>query len=77
LSEVKIFKVKGRITKPNYRSEFSKEIRAVTPEGATEKVYAEFGSHHRVIRAHVRIDSVQEISPEQSTDFVVRQLSGV
>jgi large subunit ribosomal protein LX len=77
LSEVKIFKVKGRITKPNYRSEFSKEIRAVTPEAASEKVYAEFGSHHRVIRAHVRIDSVQEISPEQSTDFVVRQLSGV
>jgi len=77
MSEVKIFRVKGRILKPNYKTEFSKDIRSTTPEAAVEKVFATFGSQHRVRRAHIRIDSIQEIVPEESTDSLIRQLSGV
>ena len=74
MSEVKIFRITGRILKPKYRTEFSKEIRSITPEAAVEKVYSDFGSQHRVRRTHIRIDSIQEIAPEESTDMSIRQL---
>jgi large subunit ribosomal protein LX len=75
MSEVKIFRIKGRIVKPNYNTEFSKEIRATTPEGAVEKIYASFGSQHRVRRVHIRIGLIEEISPEESRDALIRELS--
>jgi len=77
MSEVKVFRIKGRVVKPNYKTEFSKEIRATTPEAAVEKIYASFGSQHRVKRVHIRVESVQEITPEETTDASIRQLSGV
>ena len=77
MSEVKIFRIKGRIVKPNYNTEFSKEIRATTPEAAVEKIYTSFGSQHRVKRVHIRVESIQEIAPEESTDTLIRQLSEV
>lgn len=77
MSEVKVFRIKGRIVKPNYNTEFTKDLRSTTPEAAVEKLCADFGSQHRVKRVHIRISSIEEISPEESTDMVVRQLSEV
>ena len=75
MGEVKVFRVQGMILKPNYKTEFAKEVRSTTPEAAVEKVYTSFGSQHRVKRAHIRIDSVTEIPPEESKDSLIRQLS--
>ena len=74
MSTVKIFRVKGKILKPNYKTIFSKDIRALKPEHAVEKVYAELGGQHRVKRVHLRVDSVEEIDWEDSEDPIIKAL---
>ncbi len=73
--DVKIFRVDGEILSPNYRTTFSKDVRALRPEHAVEKVYMELGSQHRVKRVHMKLHSVQEISREDTEDPVIRDLS--
>jgi len=75
MSEVKVFRVVGEIRKPNLRTIFRKEVRALKPEHAIEQVYAELGSRHRVKRPHIRILEVKEISPDEITDPIVRTLT--
>ncbi|MCD6242491.1 50S ribosomal protein L18a [Candidatus Bathyarchaeota archaeon] len=75
MSEVKIFRVIGRITKPNFRTDFEKEVRALKPEQAMEKVYMELGSKHRVKRFHIKILKVEEIKPEEAEDPIIRKLA--
>ena len=75
MSEVKVFRVVGEIKKPNYRTSFRKEIRAVKPEEAVERVYAEIGSRHRAKRFQIKILRVEEIDPEEIQDPVVRRLT--
>lgn len=66
MSEVKLFRVSGKITKPNFKTNFSKEIRALKPEDAVELVYKNLGSKHKVKRFYIKIEKVEEISPEES-----------
>lgn len=66
MSEVKLFRVSGKITKPNFKTNFSKEIRALKPEDAVELVYENLGSKHKVKRFYIKIEKVEEISPEES-----------
>ena len=71
---MKVFKVTGEILKPNLKTPFAKEIVADKAEHATEKVYAELGSKHRVKRHHIRIDSVDEIPPDQIQNPLLKKL---
>lgn len=75
MSEVKVFRVVGRITKPNFQTDFKKEIRALKPEQAVERVYQEIGSKHRVKRFQIKILKVDEISAEEITDITVKKLA--
>ena len=75
MSEVKIFRVSGKITKPNFRTEFEKEVRALKPEHAIEKIYMELGSKPRVSRMHIKILKVEEIKPEEAEDPIIRKLA--
>ena len=75
MAEVKIFKVKGEILKPGYKTSFSKEIRAVRPEDAIEKIYSELGGQHRIKRVHLMILSVEEMSLEEVENPLVKSLS--
>lgn len=75
MSEVKIFRVIGKITKPNFKTDFEKEVRALKPEQAMEKVYMELGSKHRVKRFHIKILKVEEIKPEEAEDPIIRKLA--
>lgn len=61
MSEVKVYRVIGRITKPNFKTIFRKEIRALKPEQAIEEVYKILGSKHRVKCFHIKISSIEEI----------------
>ena len=61
---MKVYRVTGEVLKPNLKSSFRKEILAEKPEHAKEKVYTELGSKHRVKRFHIKITSVEEVSPE-------------
>jgi len=63
MESAKVFVVKGQIRKPNWWTEFKKEVRALKPEDAVERVYREFGSRHRVKRFQMRILEVQEVQP--------------
>jgi len=75
MSEVKVFRVTGEIRKPNYQTGFRKEVRAVKPEDAVEKIYAEVGSKHRAKRFQIKIIKVEEVPPEEIESFTVRKLT--
>jgi len=76
MAEVKIFRVKGEILSPSYKTTFSKDVRALKREDAAEKVYVELGSQHKVKRVHIKITSTEEITAEETKDAVIRGLSG-
>jgi len=75
MSEVKVFRVIGKIRKPNFETEFRKEVRALKPEDAVEKVYMELGSKHRVRRYQMTISKVEELSPEEIEDVLVKKMT--
>jgi large subunit ribosomal protein LX len=75
MSEVKVFRVIGKIRKPNFQTEFRKEVRALKPEDAVEKVYMELGSKHRVKRYQMTISKVEELSPEEIEDVLVKKMT--
>ena len=75
MSEIKIFRVIGKITKPNFQTDFRREIRALKPEHAVERIYKEIGSKHRVKRFQIKIQKIEEISAEEVTDLTVRKLT--
>jgi large subunit ribosomal protein LX len=75
MSEVKVFRVIGKIRKPNFQTEFRKEVRALKPEDAVEKVYMLLGSKHRVKRFQMTISKVEEIKPEEIKDIIVKKLT--
>lgn len=71
---MKVFRVTGKILKPNLKTQFRKEIIAEKPEHAKEKVYAELGSKHRVKRFHIKITSVEEVQPEKIENPLLKKL---
>ncbi len=75
MSEVKIFRVSGEINKPNYKTTFKKEIRALKDEDALDRVYKEIGSKHKVKRFQIRILKIEQITLEEVSDPVIRKMS--
>ena len=72
---LKVFRVTGEISKPNLQTSFSKEVIAAKPEHAIEKVYAEIGSKHRVKRFHIKISNVEEVSPEEIENPILKKIA--
>jgi ribosomal protein L20A (L18A) len=66
MSEVRIFRVTGRIDKPLLFEPitFRKEIAAAKEAHALEKIYAEMGSRHRAKRHQITIIEVEEVEGE-------------
>ena len=75
MSKVKVFRVIGEIKKPNFQTDFRKEVRALKPEDAVEKIYMDLGSKHRVKRFQIKIVKVEEISPEEIESPLVKKLT--
>jgi len=71
---MKVFRVSGEIRKPNLKTPFRKEVIALKPEHAVEKVYAELGSKHRVKRVHIKIVNVEEIPPQEIENPLLKKL---
>ena len=61
----KIFRVSGKILKPNLKTNFQKNIRASKSEEAVETVYKILGSKHRVKRFHIIIEKVEVAKPDE------------
>ncbi len=75
MSEVKVFRIAGKINKPNWKTNFKKEVRALKPEDAVEKIYKELGSKHRAKRFQIKILEVKEIPPEEITNSIIKKLA--
>jgi large subunit ribosomal protein LX len=75
MKNLKVFRVTGEITKPNLKTPFKKEIVCEKPEQAKEKVYAELGSKHRVKRFHIKITNIEEVSPENIENPLLKKLA--
>ncbi len=75
MSEVKVFRVIGKIRKPNFQTEFRKEVRALKPEDAVEKVYMLLGSKHRVRRFQMTISKVEELAPNEIEDILLKKMT--
>ena len=73
--QVKIFSVEGTIQSPSYQTHFVKDLRALKPEDAIEKIYMDLGSQHRVKRIHIKVNAVKEISVDETEDSVIKALS--
>jgi len=65
MSEVKTYRIIGRINKPNFENRFRKELRAVKPEDAVEELYKIIGSKHRVKRFQIKIERIEEVPAEE------------
>jgi len=74
MSKMKVFRVTGEISKPNLKTSFAKEVVVAKAEHAVEKVYAEIGSKHRVKRFHIKILNVEEISPEEIENPILKKM---
>ena len=74
MSEVKVFRVSGQIAKPNWKTDFQKEVRALKPEEAKEAVYTELGSRHKAKRFQIKIANVEEVKPEDIQDPMLRKM---
>ncbi len=75
MNEVKVFRITGELMKPNLKTIFKKEIRALKPENAVEKIYRELGSRHRAKRFQIKIIKIEEISPEEIESPVIKKLT--
>jgi large subunit ribosomal protein LX len=75
MSEVKVYRVSGNINKPNFKTEFQKEVRALNPEDAAEKIFMLIGSKHRVKRFQMKISKVEELDPKDIQDLIIRKMT--
>ena len=71
---MKVFRVTGKIHKPNLNTSFAKEVIAEKSEHAVEKVYTEIGSKHRVKRFQMTISQVEEVKPEEIENPILKKL---
>ncbi len=71
----KIFRITGIMSKkgkdPLY---FKKEYKALKPEDALEILYSEFGGRYKVKRSRIKILNIEEISPEEVTDTILKRV---
>jgi ribosomal protein L20A (L18A) len=65
MSEVKVFRITGRIDKAHLFEPitFRKDIAAAMRNHAVEKIYAEMGSRHRAKRNQIEI--LEVVEPEE------------
>ena len=76
MSEVKVYRGIGRITKPNLKTNFQKEVRALKPEDAVEEIYKIFGSKHKAKRFHIKIERVEEVKNlDEIKDPIIKSLT--
>jgi len=71
---MKAFRVTGRFKMGMNVLPFDKEFALADRKLVEEKVYAEFGSKHRVKRREIKIEKVEEITPDKIQDTSVRMI---
>lgn len=72
--EIKIFRITGTYKKHHKKYLFRKEIRALKKEDALEKALSRVTSIG-ILRRQIKIQEIKEISLEECTDYLIRELS--
>lgn len=67
MSNSKLYRIIGRIDKPGLYEPitFKKDIAAIKEAHALEKIFSELGSRHRAKRFQIKINSIEEVIPEE------------
>ena len=65
---MKAYRATGTFRSGKHDQPYTLDVVAASEEEATEQVYSNFGSRHRVKRRFVIIDSMSEINPSDSTE---------
>ena len=71
--EIKIFQITGTYIKKFKKYLFRKEVRALKKEDALEKALTQITSIG-ILRRQIKIQEIKEISPEESQDYLIREL---
>ncbi|MDD6286493.1 50S ribosomal protein L18Ae [Candidatus Methanosphaera massiliense] len=72
--KTKIFRVKGKLLDIDKTKPFTRELKATKEEDVKEQLLSEFGSKHRLNRSQIIFDDISEITADEVTDPVVRDL---
>lgn len=70
----KIFRVKGKLLDVDKTKPFTRELKGIKEDDVKEKLYSEFGSKQRLNRDKIVFDEIVEITADEVTDPVVRDL---
>lgn len=73
-SEIKIFLIIGTYKKKHKKYLFRKEVRALKEKDALEKALSQITSIG-LYRRQIKIEEIKEITPEESQDHLIRELS--
>ncbi len=73
-NEIKIFRIIGTYSKKYRKYLFRKEIRALKEKDALEKALTQITSIG-ILRRQITIQEIKEITPEESQDYLIRELS--
>ncbi len=74
MSEIKIYRIIGTYSKNYKKYLFRKEIRALKEKDALEKALSQITSIG-ILRRQINIKEIKEITPEESQDYLIRELS--
>ena len=74
MSEIKIYRIIGTYRKKYKKYLFRKEVRALKEKDALEKALTQITSIG-ILRRQINIQEIKEITPEESQDYLIRELS--
>jgi large subunit ribosomal protein LX len=69
---MKAYKVAGTFLMKDRWQKFTKEVAAENPAQAKESILSDLGSKHRVTRKFVKVEKIEEITPDQLESPVVK-----
>jgi len=73
-SEIKIYRIIGTYRKKYKKYLFRKEVRALKEKDALEKALTQITSIG-ILRRQINIQEIKVITPEESQDYLIRELS--
>jgi len=74
--DMKVFKVTGTFKMGTKWMPFTKEFLVDTKAEAKERIYSDLGSKHRTERRYIKIETIDNIPPEEATDQIIKEILG-
>jgi len=71
---IKIYRITGTYKKKYKKYLFRKEVRALKEKDALEKALTQITSIG-ILRRQINIQEIKEITPDESQDYLIRELS--